>query len=133
MSSKFRKSLTLVGISLRTLPDISRNFSFPGHEPDRITGKIIQSPISEFWGTKQADIGKTHPNMDEFSRNRSSSCSDIFQKLNRYSQKIYGLIFQKSVQLMPRKLKFRKNTGRVFQKSVCVTPRKTEISEKNSG
>ena len=33
--------------------------------------------------------------------------------------------------LIPRKLKFRKNTGRVFQKSGCVIPRKIEISEKN--
>ena len=92
-----------------------------------IYGKLIQSSILEFWGMTQADFWNTHLNMDEFSRNRSSSCPDILQKLNRYSQKIDGWIFQKSVQLIPQKLKFRKNTEWVFQKSACVTPGKLKF------
>ena len=51
------------------------------------------------------DSWKTHPNIDKFSRNRSSSCPDILQKLNRNPQKIDGWVFQKSVLLMPRKTK----------------------------
>ena len=39
-------------------------------------------------GMAQADVWKTHPNMDQFSRNRSSSYPDILQKLNWYSQKL---------------------------------------------
>ena len=66
------------------------------------------------------------------SKNSGAWHRPIFykKKRNRYSQKIDGWIFQKSVKLMPWKLKFRKKTGWVFQKSVCVTPRKTEVSEK---
>ena len=42
-----------------------------------IPGKLIQQSILEFWGITRANFWKTHPNMDEFSRNRSSSCADI--------------------------------------------------------
>ena len=57
------------------------------------TGKLIQ-----IW-TRFPEIGPAHVR------------PDIVQKLNRYSQKNDGWIFQNSVQT----LKFRKNTGWVFQ------------------
>jgi len=69
-----------------------------------ISGKLIQNrafsrkmKFNKFRSMAQTDFWKTHPNMDEFSRNRSNSCPDISKKLNRYSQNITGWIFQKSV------------------------------------
>ena len=35
-----------------------------------ISGKLIQSSILEFWRMTRVDFWKTHPNMDEFSRNQ---------------------------------------------------------------
>ena len=95
----------------RSLENSSNSqFSNYGAWHGPISGKLIQ-----IW-TSFPEIGLAH--------------ADFVQKLNRYSPKIDGWIFQKSVQLMPRKLKFRKNTGWVFQKSVRVTPRRTRISGK---
>ena len=48
----------------------------------------------------QTDFWKNYPNMDKFSRNRSSLFPDNVQKLNRYSQKIDGWLFQKLIQLI---------------------------------
>jgi len=66
------------------------------HRP--ISGKLIQNRASsrkmiftEFRGVTQADFWKTHPNIDEFSRNLPGSCPDISQKLHRYSQNIDGV------------------------------------------
>ena len=64
----------------------------------KISGKLIQSKIKltqfyNFGARHRLISGKI---MDEFSRNRSSSCGSqaaawvMFQKLNRYSQKIGG-------------------------------------------
>ena len=44
-----------------------------------ISGKLIQQSILEFWGMTRADFWETHPNMDEYSKNRSSLCLDIVQ------------------------------------------------------
>ena len=74
-----------------------------------ISGKLIQSSISEFWGMRQADFGKSHPNMDEFSKNWSSPCPDILQKLN--SENIDAWVFQKSLCVLHRK------TERLFRTS----------------
>ena len=58
----------------------------------------------------------------EFSRNWSSLCPDILQKLHRYSYKIVWWIFQESNQLMPRKLKFRKKYWMIFPEiRLCQT------------
>ena len=38
---------------------------FPGHARP-IYGKLIQSPISEFWSMTKTDFRKTHPNKDDF-------------------------------------------------------------------
>ena len=88
--------------------------------------------FKDFGGVTQSIIWT--PYLDEFSRDWSSSCPHMIWAITYKnwicSQKTDGWIFQKLVQLMPRKLKFRKNTGRVFQTSVSVNPRKTEISEK---
>ena len=88
-------------------------------------GKLIQPKPIQFCsipGVWARPIWKTHPtvNFRIFGR-------DTERFLENSSK--YGWIFQKSVQLMPQKLKFRNNTGLVFQKSVFVAPRKTEISE----
>ena len=89
------------------------------HRP--ISGKLIQNRAScrkiisnEIRAVKETDLWETHPNMDEFSKNRSSSCPDILQKLNRYSQNIAGWVFQKPVCVTPRKLKFRENFWMTF-------------------
>ena len=100
------------GYELEQFPEIPSNRQFYNFEAwvSSISGKLIQNRaynrkmiFKEFRAVTQTNLLKTHPNMDEFSRNRSSSCPDILQKLNKYSQKIDGWIFQKSVQLMPRK------------------------------
>ena len=94
-----------------------------------------------FWGNFRGmswtDLWKTYPIIDfiilghdtgRFLGIGLAHTPIFYKKLNRYSQKNQGWIFQKSVLLMPRK--FQKNTGWVFQKSGCVTPLKTEISGK---
>ena len=48
---------------------------FPWHELVRFLEN--QLSILEFLGVTQTDFSKTHPNMDKFSRNRSSSCPDF--------------------------------------------------------
>ena len=58
----------------------------------RITiGNKRPTLFTEFRGVTQADFWKTHPNIDEFSRNLPGSCPDISQKLHRYSQNIDGV------------------------------------------
>ena len=51
----------------------------------------------------------------------------FYKKLHRYSYKIDGWIFQKTVQLMPRKLKFRKNSGWVFRRIRSVHMSSTSV------
>ena len=61
---------------------------FPGHEPDQFMENSYKRAFSrkmtfeEFRGVTQTDFWKSHPNMDEFSGNRSSLCPDISQKKN---------------------------------------------------
>ena len=62
-----------------------------------------------FGGVSQIDFWKTYPNMDEFSKNRSSSCPDILQKLNRYSQKLMDEFSRNRSVSRPGQLKFREN------------------------
>ena len=59
-----------------------------------ISGKLIQNRVNsrkinceEFRSVTQTDFWKTNPNMDEFSRNRSSSCLWNFGKIS-------GWVFQ---------------------------------------
>ena len=76
----------------------------------------------------QTNFWINHPNKDEFSRNRSSSCPDILQKLNRYSQNIDGWVIQKSVQLMPRKSK--KKLDEFSRNRSAPRPRKLKFRKK---
>ena len=46
------------------------------------------SPYDRGHRMTEAHFWKTHPNINEFSRNRSSSSPDVLQKLNRYLQKM---------------------------------------------
>ena len=56
-----------------------------------------------FRGMSWPDFLKTRPYLDEFSRNRSMSRSGIHQKLFFNYLLCFGLVFQKSARVMPRK------------------------------
>ena len=65
------------------------NFRISGHDTGQFlensskTENLVEKIIfSEFRGATQIDFWKTHPNMDQFSKNGSGSCPDIIQKLN---------------------------------------------------
>ena len=68
------------------------NFDFwKTHPKLNISLKII---FKDFRGVTQTDVWKTYPNMDQFSRNPTSSCPDILQKLNRFSPKMMDEFFR---------------------------------------
>ena len=72
-----------------------------------ISGKLIQQSILEFWGMTRVALWKTHPKkFDEFRGVTQTDFwkthPDILQKLNRYSQKTAGWIFQKSADVRPQ-------------------------------
>ena len=106
---------------------------------------LINSLLNPYW---QSSGAWARPNYGKFIQPKFMSTYSLFEfrvsarpisgilsKIEHLVEKWYsknsdGWIFQKSFQLMPRKLRFQKTTGWVFQKSVCVTPRKTKISKK---
>ena len=100
-----------------------------------ISRKLIQNRTFsqkmnlEFRGVTQTDFWKFHPNMDEFSKNRSSSCHDILEKLNKYSQKIDGWTIQKSVQLMPENWNFEKILDEFLRNQSVSQPGKLKLRE----
>jgi len=63
-----------------------------------ISGKLIQQSVLEFWGMTRTDFWKTHPTMDKFSKNRSSSCPEFEQNwigthtklMDEFSRKMSG-------------------------------------------
>ena len=121
MRSNKKKLITLIGkflgYELDRFMEYSSNqnlwvpIQFCSNSRHELYQSLENSSNSQFYNF----LAGHEPNMDELSRIRSSSCPDIVQKLNKYSQKIDEWIFQKSVRLISWKLKFRKNTGWVFQ------------------
>ena len=68
--------------------------------------------------------------MDELSKNRTGSCPDISQKLNRYLKiTVFGLVIQKSVQLMPQKIENSKKKLDEFSRNDFGSVRIIEISK----
>ena len=87
------------------------NFRILGHDTGRFlenSSKIehySKNDIQRIPGVTQTDLWKTYPNMGCGLKESGLKVFPIFR---------YGRVFQKSVQLVPRKSKFRKNNRMSF-------------------
>ena len=106
-------------------PPLTLIGKFSGYELERFMENSSNSQFQNFgaWhGPIHEKLIQNRANSRKiiFDESRGVTQTDIVQKLNKYSRKIAGWIFQKSVQLMSWQLKFR-NILDEFSRN-CVTP-----------